>query len=227
MIFLKGFLPRVGMVYSSHKNFLRGRAQDDQVVYALIQSGVIANRISQESDTNNKKAVDQALAGVFTLAMDPQIFGRLTAEGGGVLSLLCTLRNSIPWAQGMGQSVFVQLCQRLVEARQGWHDSPHPPFNVAEHSTTAQKIDAFLAVAGTRWNPVAFAMYSVLDSEQDNVVANGVVDPAAASTSGAEETSNMAGFMADATMPSMMGLLEWAMTEDEGTEEGERMDLDN
>ncbi|KAI1453089.1 hypothetical protein F4805DRAFT_444906 [Annulohypoxylon moriforme] len=143
--YLWAHLPRAGMVYPT-KNLLQQQRRDDKILRALTKHGII-ERAHGVLMTQNQEAVDQALADMFNVALQPHIVQ--CQEGwGGVLAIFITLKRYIPWAAKIKSMIFIHLCCALVKARYEWHKNPRPPFDINEHRAVAKSIDAFLKVVG-------------------------------------------------------------------------------
>ncbi|KAI1644464.1 uncharacterized protein F4817DRAFT_318777 [Daldinia loculata] len=115
------------------------------------------------------RAVDQALADMFTIGVKPEIINHLTSKDGGLLDFLSALKEAIPWARSLGESIFFQFFERLVKARKEWQENPRPPFDPSQHSRTARSIDNLLRETGDLWSKAEFEIYELVGGwEEDN-----------------------------------------------------------
>ncbi|KAI1464179.1 uncharacterized protein F4812DRAFT_462929 [Daldinia caldariorum] len=136
------FLPRAGMIYPPGHHFLQRSRKDNIVMVSLEQAGFAEHsRLPAKKTT---RAVDEALASIFTTAMEPDIIQHLTTEDGDLFDFLGV------------------LCERLAEARKEWQQNPRPPFDPDQQSKTARSIDALLSAVGDRWNRAEFEIYELV-----------------------------------------------------------------
>ncbi|KAI1803626.1 hypothetical protein F4811DRAFT_327141 [Daldinia bambusicola] len=156
---LRTFLPRAGMIYPSKRYFLNKRFKDTIVMILLERAGFAEP--TKGPRLKAVRAVDEALASIFTIAMKSDIICHLTAEDGDLLDFLGVVKDAVSWAERIRESTFIQLCERLVEARNAWQQNPRPPFDPDKQSKTARSIDALLKAIGNRWNRAQFEIYEL------------------------------------------------------------------
>ncbi|KAI1138151.1 hypothetical protein F5Y05DRAFT_413465 [Hypoxylon sp. FL0543] len=170
MAIFKYLLPQVGMVYPFQKDFLSKEQRDEQVTAALKQAGIIDTGPGA-SDTTNKKAVDKALADLFTLVAQPYVTFHLPDED---VNLPGMTQRTGSWVRHIAKPVFTQLIQSLINARVAWYKNPSEPFETNQHSATARKIDVFMdSVEGQVDRAIStlfdnIGEYSVKEYEEDS-----------------------------------------------------------
>ncbi|KAK6948984.1 hypothetical protein Daesc_009056 [Daldinia eschscholtzii] len=166
------FLPHAGMIYPPAGRFLNRQPRDVSVMVSFEKAGFAEP--GKGPRRRAKKMIDEALAEMFTLGLQPEIISHLSAGGGGLLDFLSVLKHNVTWAKSIGESTFIQLCERLVKARRAWQENPRPPFDPSQQSKTARSIDALLGATEGYWNNVEFEIYELVggweegDDENEN-----------------------------------------------------------
>ncbi|KAI2620413.1 hypothetical protein GGR54DRAFT_639450 [Hypoxylon sp. NC1633] len=157
---LVDFVPRAGMAYPPLDYLLGRQRRDASIMAALEQTGFAEPRHHPNRET--RTTVDQVLADTLMAATEPHAFAYLCGEGDDIIDFLSALRDATPWAMQVGESVFIQFCYCLVEARKAWKRDPRPPYEIGEHSNTAKVIDILLESVGSRWRDADFEIYGEL-----------------------------------------------------------------
>lgn len=184
-----------------------------------------------------KRAVDKALAEVFTVAPRPDIFANLTGQGQGSYDHLVALRDATPWARGKWTVTWFKFFLEMVYARIKWKAYPRPPFNTEQHTATAKSIDAFLEAAQDLWSPVHFA-FQVGKREhskpKNDAQSAGVEAASTITSSSPAETSEdtefdmgslLAALISDTTADDIIsGIERMVIKEDDESDDGEDED---
>ncbi|KAI2782605.1 hypothetical protein F4815DRAFT_504781 [Daldinia loculata] len=164
-------LPGLGMNYP-HTGYLLGQPRkDDSVVTALEKAGLIPTGKGKAA-TSSTKPVDEALADMFALGLRPDIKIHLTAQNGGLLEFLSALKKAVPWAQNIGESVFIELCERLVAARMVCRETSSEPWG-PNRCSTATSIDEMYKEIRGLWNIAEFELYEIMGGYEEEDNANG------------------------------------------------------
>ncbi|KAI1209633.1 uncharacterized protein F4807DRAFT_425697 [Annulohypoxylon truncatum] len=162
---LMGFLPRAGMRYPEGN--LLVRLQRDRQILSALKRHEIIKTIHSVSKKQNRDAVDQALADMFTTALQTHIIQ--CQEGwGGAIAVIMTLKRHTPWAAPIHTMPFIHLCCALAKSRHEWHKNPRPPFDISEHRATAKSIDTFLEVVGDDWWDVDHLFFALPEGAKDD-----------------------------------------------------------
>ncbi|KAI6080201.1 hypothetical protein F4821DRAFT_276604 [Hypoxylon rubiginosum] len=156
MNLLKQLLPRAGMIYPPQPRVFGRSYRDTKILIALKQAGIIDIHAGLKRN-ELKKAVDEAIAEVFNLALSPPIFAMLTGQCQGSRDHLVALRDATPWARRDWTVTWFKFFLGMVYARINWQVNRRPPFNTEQHTATAKSIDAFLEAAKDLWSPVHFS----------------------------------------------------------------------
>ncbi|KAI1768113.1 hypothetical protein GGR53DRAFT_462636 [Hypoxylon sp. FL1150] len=132
---------------------------DRKILIALKQAGIIDRvRVSRRSElTKSKQTLDEALAGLFSLALRPPIFAKLTGQCQGSRDHLLALRDATPWARRGWTVTWFKFILGIVYARINWITNPTFPYDTEQHAATARSIDTFLDAAKDLWSPVHFS----------------------------------------------------------------------
>ncbi|KAI1655383.1 hypothetical protein F4813DRAFT_391806 [Daldinia decipiens] len=158
-------LPEPGMNYPHTGYLLDQPSRDDSVVTALEKAGFIPTGKGKAA-TSSTKPVDEALADMFTLGLRPDIKIHLTAQNGGLLEFLSALKKAVPWAQNIGESVFIELCERLVAARMVCRETSTAPWG-PNLCSTAMSIDQTYKEIGGLWNIAEFELYEIMGGYEE------------------------------------------------------------
>ncbi|KAI0839197.1 hypothetical protein F5Y06DRAFT_295815 [Hypoxylon sp. FL0890] len=158
MTSLKDLLPRAGMTYSSEEDFLSRRDRDMKVFMALKQAGII-NTANDTPEKASEKAVDKALADLFTLVAQPYVMFHILDEG---VDLPGLTQSTASWVRHIAEPVFTQLIQRLIDARLAWQKNPSEPLEIGQHSATARKIDMFMDFVEGQVNSAISGLFDII-----------------------------------------------------------------
>ncbi|KAI1414975.1 hypothetical protein F5Y13DRAFT_196959 [Hypoxylon sp. FL1857] len=158
MIILKDLLPRAGMIYPSQKDILSRERRDKKVVIALKKAGIIDTGRGVPIKTN-KKAVDQALADLFSLVAFPYAMFQLSGED---LNFPKMTQSTASWVKVLPQPTFTELIQRLIDARKAWYKEPREPFETSQHCATALKIDLLLDSVEGQLNSAVSGLFDII-----------------------------------------------------------------
>ncbi|KAK6948985.1 hypothetical protein Daesc_009057 [Daldinia eschscholtzii] len=178
---LRAVLPDTGMDYPRTRYLLSQPRRDDSVVTELEKAGLIPKG---KANIYSTKALDEALAHMFTVALRPEIKKYLTGQQGGLLEFLSALRHATPWAQDLSEPTFIRFCERVVASRMVHRElsSASSPFDPRNRCQTAASIDRLYGEIGGLWNIAEFEVYEYMGGYEDD---NDVVTTAA----NASETS--------------------------------------
>ncbi|OTA68478.1 hypothetical protein K449DRAFT_146044 [Hypoxylon sp. EC38] len=175
MLFLKNLLPRAGMIYPPGGDLLPRSQRDLRVLIALRQAGIV--KTDGVTKTINKRAVDKALADFFALAAQPYALLHVFFED---MDLPAMTQSTGAWVRHIGQCVFLKLIQRLIDARTAWHENPREPFDMDQHSATAQMIDLFVSSAKGQERAAVLGLFDIIgdhnvdkEDEKDGQEENG------------------------------------------------------
>ncbi|KAI1479254.1 hypothetical protein K445DRAFT_10081 [Daldinia sp. EC12] len=221
---LELFLPRAGMIYPPACRFLKRKRQDVRVMISFEKAGFAEP--GKGPRRRAKRVIDEALAEMFTLGMQPEIISHLSAGGGGLLDFLCALKHNVTWAKRIGESTFIQLCERLVKARRAWQENPRPPFDPNQQSKTARSIDALLGATEGRWNGVEFEIYELVGGWEEGEDENGNDKNNSESSTPLDSTTGLFDGM-QIDMGDLTTALEDFINEDAIREGVEQMDLND
>ncbi|KAI0105929.1 hypothetical protein F4814DRAFT_452308 [Daldinia grandis] len=208
-------LPSLGMNYP-HTGYLLGHPhRDDSVVAALQKARLVPTRKAKKPSTK----LDEALADMFALGLRPDIKIRLTAQNGGLLEFLSTLKKAVPWAQNISEPVFIELCERLVAARMVHRETSAAPWDV-DRSSTATSIDQLHKEIRGLWNIAEFELYEFMGGYEEE-------DEASKANAPGPHTANDASGGVDVEMADAPAVLEGDVEEENITECVRQVDLEN
>ncbi|KAF3069700.1 hypothetical protein GL218_07886 [Daldinia childiae] len=164
-------LPALGMNYPCTGYLLHRPRRDESVVMVLEKTGLIPTGKGKAA-TCSAELVDQALAEMFALGLHPDIKIHLTAQNGGLLEFLSALKKAVPWAQNLGESVFIELCERLVAARMVYRETSDKSWEL-NRCSTAMSIDQMYKDIRGLWNIAEFELYEIMGGYEEEDDAKG------------------------------------------------------
>ncbi|KAI0843867.1 hypothetical protein F5Y00DRAFT_267130 [Daldinia vernicosa] len=184
-------LPWPGMSYP-YTGYLLGQPhRDDSVVTELEKAGLIPTGEGTAA-INSTKSVDEALANMFALGLHPNIKIHLAAQNGGLLEFLSALKKAVPWAQNIEESVFIELCERLVAARMVYRETSIAPWD-RHRCSTAMSIDQLYKEIGGLWNIAEFELYEIMGGyeEENDAMDVEMTDASSVASEGDVEEENI------------------------------------
>ncbi|KAI1771962.1 hypothetical protein F4818DRAFT_454176 [Hypoxylon cercidicola] len=228
MLVLKYYLPKAGMIYPPQACVFGRNYRDKNIRISLKQAGIIVNS-PEVKRSHQMKMVDDTLAELFTLALRPDIFAKLTGQCHGSVDHLLALRDGTPWARRGWTVTWFKFFLGMVYARLKWKEYPREPFNIEQHAATAKSIDAFLDATKDLWSPVHFAFKQGVprpkQPKKNEQSAAGEAASTIASSSPAEASEDMefdmgnlmAALMSDTATDNIMSGIERMVIQEDDT----------